>query len=343
MDNIPSSRVHREQYFVLPVYVFIKIDVKGTSMYQYDYLFLATSTEDRQDKMFLRNLIGILFTLSLQFNTKFFITFEVKILTKIRQNHEYLLSLPTFVEQQCLLICRIHHHQDHQDRISRKYNFRRVKIIQWAINSELQLQRAIERLRTIKINKEFTMLVAKNSKKEYNCERCRIIYLAIERFNHYTEILSFDNNDQIWQHWKKIKRSRILRVTINHKKVGKWVPFCCTLGGGVDLGLGITYEELCIKIFKYFDWAKKILSTLQKNFSEKLKISVLKKTQNILKIKSCKENANLNNWINRYRYAISITYEELCIKIYKYFDWAKKILSTLQKKFFRKIENFSCL
>ncbi|KAE9534525.1 hypothetical protein AGLY_008615 [Aphis glycines] len=22
------------------------------------------------------------------------------------------------------------------------------------------------------------------------------------------------------------------------KKVGKWVPFCCTLGGGVDLGLG---------------------------------------------------------------------------------------------------------
>ncbi|KAE9521694.1 hypothetical protein AGLY_017914 [Aphis glycines] len=31
------------------------------------------------------------------------------------------------------------------------------------------------------------------------------------------------------------------------KKVGKWVPFCCTLGGGVDLGLGITYEELCIK------------------------------------------------------------------------------------------------
>ncbi|KAE9540754.1 hypothetical protein AGLY_003999 [Aphis glycines] len=31
------------------------------------------------------------------------------------------------------------------------------------------------------------------------------------------------------------------------KKTGKWVPFCCTLGGGVDLGLGITYEELCIQ------------------------------------------------------------------------------------------------
>ncbi|KAE9544602.1 hypothetical protein AGLY_000144 [Aphis glycines] len=47
----------------------------------------------------------------------------------------------------------------------------------------------------------------------------------------------------------------------------------------------------------YIDRANKILSTLQKKFSEKLKISVLKKTQNILKIKSCKENANLNNCI----------------------------------------------
>ncbi|KAE9525424.1 hypothetical protein AGLY_014224 [Aphis glycines] len=36
-----------------------------------------------------------------------------------------------------------------------------------------------------------------------------------------------------------------------------------------------------------------------------LSINSPKKTQNILKIKSCKENANLNNWINRYRYAIS--------------------------------------
>ncbi|KAE9534090.1 hypothetical protein AGLY_008826 [Aphis glycines] len=79
---------------------------------------------------------------------------------------------------------------------------------------------------------------------------------------------------------KKIVSKNVIK---KKKKVGKWVPFCCTLGDGVDLGLG----------------AKKILLTLQKKkFSEKLKISVLKKTQNILKIKSCKENANLNNWYN---------------------------------------------
>ncbi|KAE9524482.1 hypothetical protein AGLY_015115 [Aphis glycines] len=76
------------------------------------------------------------------------------------------------------------------------------------------------------------------------------------------------------------------------KKVGKWVPFCCTLGGEVDLGLGITYEELCIIFLR----PKKFYRHFKKNFPEKLKISVLKKTQNILKIKSCKENANLNNW-----------------------------------------------
>ncbi|KAE9537332.1 hypothetical protein AGLY_006355 [Aphis glycines] len=36
------------------------------------------------------------------------------------------------------------------------------------------------------------------------------------------------------------------RKISNLKKVGKWVPLCCTLGGGVNLGLGITYGELCI-------------------------------------------------------------------------------------------------
>ncbi|KAE9531337.1 hypothetical protein AGLY_010543 [Aphis glycines] len=77
---------------------------------------------------------------------------------------------------------------------------------------------------------------------------------------------------------------------------GKWVPLCCTLGGGVDLGLGITYEELCIKFSSILIGPKKFYRHFKKNFSEKLKISVLKKTQNILKIKSCKENANLNNW-----------------------------------------------
>ncbi|KAE9532646.1 hypothetical protein AGLY_009727 [Aphis glycines] len=39
----------------------------------------------------------------------------------------------------------------------------------------------------------------------------------------------------------------------------------------------------------------------------------LKKTQNILKIKSCKKNANLNNWKNRCRYAISKTYGKLSV------------------------------
>ncbi|KAE9537638.1 hypothetical protein AGLY_006661 [Aphis glycines] len=36
------------------------------------------------------------------------------------------------------------------------------------------------------------------------------------------------------------------------KKVGKWVPLCCTLGGGVDLGLGTTHKEPCNKFSKLF-------------------------------------------------------------------------------------------
>ncbi|KAE9533793.1 hypothetical protein AGLY_008872 [Aphis glycines] len=54
----------------------------------------------------------------------------------------------------------------------------------------------------------------------------------------------------------------------------------------------ITYEELCIK----FSRPKKFFRHIKNIFSEKFKISVLKKIQNILKIKSCKENANLNYW-----------------------------------------------
>ncbi|KAE9523415.1 hypothetical protein AGLY_015967 [Aphis glycines] len=91
-------------------------------------------------------------------------------------------------------------------------------------------------------------------------------------------------------------------ICIKIKQVGTALLY---IRGGVDLGLGITYEELCIKFSSILIGPKKLYRHFKKKISEKLKISVLKKTQNILKIKSCKENANLNNWINRYRYAIS--------------------------------------
>ncbi|KAE9531247.1 hypothetical protein AGLY_010453, partial [Aphis glycines] len=59
--------------------------------------------------------------------------------------------------------------------------------------------------------------------------------------------------------------------TILYGDVGKWVPFCCTLGGGVDLGLGITYEELCIKFSSILIGPKKFYRHFKKKFSEKLK------------------------------------------------------------------------
>ena len=62
----------------------------------------------------------------------------------------------------------------------------------------------------------------------------------------------------------------------------------------------ITYEELCIKFSSILIGPKKIYRQFKINFSEKLKISVvykyLKNSQNILKIKSCKENTVFNNW-----------------------------------------------
>ncbi|KAF0765843.1 hypothetical protein FWK35_00011756 [Aphis craccivora] len=59
----------------------------------------------------------------------------------------------------------------------------------------------------------------------------------------------------------------------------------------------ITYEELCIKFSSILIGPKKFYRHFKKQFSDKFKISVvyksLKKSLNILKIKSCKENANL--------------------------------------------------
>ena len=62
----------------------------------------------------------------------------------------------------------------------------------------------------------------------------------------------------------------------------------------------IIYEGFCIKFSSILIGPKKFYRHFKIKFSEKLKISVvykcLKKYQNILKIKSCKENVNLNNW-----------------------------------------------
>ncbi|KAE9532771.1 hypothetical protein AGLY_009852 [Aphis glycines] len=72
---------------------------------------------------------------------------------------------------------------------------------------------------------------------------------------------------------------------VSDSAIGKWVPLCCTLGSGVDLGLGKTYEKLSIKFSSILIGPNKFYGHSKKKFSEKLKIS-LKKTQNILKIKS---------------------------------------------------------
>ncbi|KAE9530970.1 hypothetical protein AGLY_011432 [Aphis glycines] len=36
---------------------------------------------------------------------------------------------------------------------------------------------------------------------------------------------------------------KFIYMKANKKKVGKWVPFCCTLGGGVDVRLGYLYKH----------------------------------------------------------------------------------------------------
>ncbi|KAE9524004.1 hypothetical protein AGLY_015651, partial [Aphis glycines] len=79
---------------------------------------------------------------------------------------------------------------------------------------------------------------------------------------------------------------------ISLKKVGKWVPLCCTLEGGVDLGLGLEYLTLDININNFMNFE------LQNN----LQIFMILTTQ--------KKSKYFENQITK-------TYEEFCTKFSK--------------------------
>ncbi|KAE9534940.1 hypothetical protein AGLY_008232 [Aphis glycines] len=91
----------------------------------------------------------------------------------------------------------------------------------------------------------------------------------------FTMIITSQNNASISNFGSGFQWKCEYPWCIIEVKMGKWVPFCCTLGGGVDLGLGITYEELCIKFSSILIGPKKFYRHFKKKFSEKLKISVI--------------------------------------------------------------------
>ncbi|KAE9533298.1 hypothetical protein AGLY_009339 [Aphis glycines] len=114
------------------------------------------------------------------------------------------------------------------------------------------------------------------------------------------------------------------------KKVGKWVPFCCTLGGRVDLGLGI-YDLYFLNNNKYL-----------KSFEDKS----LSLRDFIL------EGKLMENLVLYFQFLVINTKNFMIFQLQNYlqifafstdfFFWSSKIfLPTLQKKIRIKIENFS--
>ncbi|KAE9543452.1 hypothetical protein AGLY_002252 [Aphis glycines] len=117
---------------------------------------------------------------------------------------------------------------------------------------------------------------------------------------------------------------------------------CCTLGGGVDLGLGITYEELCIQFSSILIGPKICYRHFKKNFSEKLKISLLegKLMENLVYEHkrfydfSTKLLANFRVF-DRFP-TIKTTHKEPCIKFSKLFGHPKKCYRHFKKNFSKK-------
>ncbi|KAE9523467.1 hypothetical protein AGLY_016019 [Aphis glycines] len=116
--------------------------------------------------------------------------------------------------------------------------------------------------------------------------------------------------------------------------MGKWVPFCCTLGGGVDLGLGI-YDLYFLNNNKYqksFE-AKPLFNAVLKIYGEPCtKFSKLSyKRKKFYDFSTSKLLANFRVF-DRFP-TIKTTHKEPCIKFSKLFGHPKIFYRHFKKNF----------
>ncbi|KAE9530953.1 hypothetical protein AGLY_011415 [Aphis glycines] len=71
--------------------------------------------------------------------------------------------------------------------------------------------------------------------------------ISIEYIRHKRAAITSNNTYQIVI--RLGEENNIYKIQLKLKKVGKWVTLCCTLGDGVDLGLGKTYGKLSVEFF----------------------------------------------------------------------------------------------
>ncbi|KAE9524227.1 hypothetical protein AGLY_015266 [Aphis glycines] len=101
-----------------------------------------------------------------------------------------------------------------------------------------------------------------------------MVYLKILFYKMFSELLSKVGGVNLKSTLNNNISGTIGITFITCTVVGKWVPLCCTLGGGVDLGLGTTYKKPCIKFSRFSGQPKNFNRYLKKNYLEKLKISI---------------------------------------------------------------------
>ncbi|KAE9534880.1 hypothetical protein AGLY_008172 [Aphis glycines] len=142
----------------------------------------------------------------------------------------------------------------------------------------------------------------------------------------------------------------------NDYSVGKWIPFCCTLGGGVDLGLGI-YDLYFLNNNKYqksFE-AKPLFNAVLVFFTDICtKFSKLSsKRKKFYDFPTTKLLANFRNFdifplikkivTNDFGFffiTVRKTYKKPCIKFSRFSGHPKFFYRHFKKKIHIKIENF---
>ncbi|KAE9527571.1 hypothetical protein AGLY_012851 [Aphis glycines] len=128
------------------------------------------------------------------------------------------------------------------------------------------------------------------------------------------------------------------------KKVGKWVPLCCTLGGGVDLGLG--YHCIRKTILNGDDlslFEAKLMENLALNFLTldintnnfmNFELQMLIKKDCTYHMRNFVKNLQLS--INSSKTTIKKTHKEPCIKFSKLFGHPKIFYRHFKNNFSKK-------
>ncbi|KAE9544694.1 hypothetical protein AGLY_000236 [Aphis glycines] len=120
-------------------------------------------------------------------------------------------------------------------------------------------------------------------------------------------------------------------IQLQYIKAGKWVPFCCTLGGGVDLGLGYLYKHF----YELYLQNNLQIFMILTNFCQNLNF----KCFNIYDLYYLNNNKYQKSFEAKPLFNVVLTtYKKPCIKFSTFSGQPKNFYRYLKRKYLEKLK-----